>query len=339
MKIKSQFKKLSFLFAVMVVLGGCSSVKPESSADVVQKFKETAVGIKAADFEVEAKMKGEDEKDNMDLSVGLAAKVDQREGEDRKLDLGLKLDGGLTAGGKQLSGSLDMALRVLADNFYFKVSKLDSNDPSMAKYKEVVDQYRGKWLQLASDFVPQSVKQLQEKDEETLAREKKLKDLFVSTNLFEVSKEFGVESLNGKKVYHYGIRLNEEGLKGYIRKAAEIDGKEMSDAEVEQAATFAKTISNLELWIGVKDYYLYKGSLAMVGGSVDGKTKSDLTLAFVGNSYGVDPSIQTPENPESFNPITVLMQLQLLNPAEAEGEANVEEAPVEGEGAGTVDKE
>jgi hypothetical protein len=325
MKIKNRLLKVSFLgLASVLMLTACSNFTPESPKDVVQKFKETLRDVKAADLQVDGVMSSADTKDNMRLNITLGAKFDHRDGVDRKGDLGLKLGGNLVAGGKNLDGSVDLDIRTIGDAFYFNIAKLDSSDPEMAKYKEVIDGYRGKWLHLASDFVPESLKQFQKKDEKALAREKQLKDLFVNTNLFEVNKEFGVESLSGKQVYHYGIKVSEDGFKEYTRKAAQVDGREMSDAEVEQAATFVKSIGNIELWIGTKDYYLYKGVATLSGQADEAGVKSDLSINYVGNSYNADPKIVSPQNPEEFNPITLMMQLQMLNPTPATPEAQPE---------------
>ncbi len=326
MKTKSQILKSMVLCAgVLLALTACDSFSPESSKDVIQKFKQTAKEIKAADFAVEATMAGLDTKDKVNLNVGLVAKFDRREGVDRKLDVKLKMGGSMNAGGKSLKGDLDVAIRVLADNFFFNFATLESDDPSMAPYKELIDGYRGKWLKLPSDFVPESFRQFQKKDEKTVEREGQLKDLFVNTDLFDVNKEFGVESLGGKKVYHYGVKINEAGLREYARKAARVDGKEMSDAEVDQAVAFAKTVSNIELWIGTGDYYLYKGVATLESGAEEGR-KSEMEVTFTGNGYNTDPKISEPENAESFNPISLMMQLQMLNlPAEEK----TEEAPTE----------
>jgi hypothetical protein len=316
MKIKSQLTRIGFLgLAAAFALTACGGFTPKAPKDVIQKFKETVRDVQAADMQVDAVMSSADAKDNLSLNVGIGAKFDHRDGVDRKGDLRLKLSGSLLAGGKTLDGNLGLEIRTLADAFYFNISKLESSDPAMEKYKEIINGYKGKWLHLASDFVPESLKQFQNRDEKTLAKEKQLKDIFVSTNLFEVNKEFGVEDLNGAKVYHYGVKLNEDGLKDYVRKAAQVDGRELSDAEVAQASDFIKTVNNIELWIGVNDYYLYKGVASLTGTSLENGMKTDLNINYVGNSYNTDPKIQSLENPEDFNPVTLMMQLQLLNPA------------------------
>jgi len=113
-------------------------------------------------------------------------------------------------------------------------------------------------------------------------------------------------------------------LKDYVRQTAQVDGREMSDAEVAQASDFVKTVNNIELWIGVNDFYLYKGVASLTGTSLENGMKTDLNINYVGNNYNTDPKIQTLESPEEFNPVTLMMQLQLLNPPEAQPVAGAE---------------
>lgn len=318
MEIKKRSLAMGFLGLVAVfALTSCGEGKPLASKDVVQKFKETVREIRAADFKVDATMSSVDANDNLKLKIGIGAKFDHRDNGDRKGELGLGFGGSLFAGGKTLNGDLDLALRTLGDAFYFKVGTLESSDPAMDKYKQIIDGYKGKWLHLANDFVPESLKRFQRRDEATLAKERQSKDIFVSSNLFEVNKEFGIESLNGVKVYHYGVKLNEDGLKDYVRKTAQLEGREMSDAEVAQTSDFARSVNNIELWIGVKDYYLYKGVANLTGTSLENGMKNDLSIQYVGNSYNMDPKIESPANPEELNPVTLMMQFQLLNPEPA----------------------
>ena len=323
-------KRIAWASVSLLLLTACGGIKAEAPKDVIQKFKEAATKIEAADFAVDATMVTPDGKDSMNVKMGLQAKIDRREGMDRKADLRIKLDGTLVAAGKTLSGALDFGLLTLGENFYFNVMKLDSSDPAMATYKQVIEKYQGKWQHIPSDFIPESMKKFQEKDEKAIERSDKLKALFVSTDLFEVNKEFGVESLDGKKVYHYGVKLSEAGLRDYVRKAAQVDGRELSEAEVEQSAELAKALTNCELWIGMKDYLLYKGSLALSGQNPEGGLKSDMKMSFIGNGYNKELGIAAPENPSEFNPISLMMELQLLNPPaeKTEGETTaVEETP------------
>ncbi len=116
-----------------------------------------------------------------------------------------------------MDGNLDVKLVSMGDEFYFNLSKFDSTDQNTEKIEKALEPYMGKWQHLASDFIPQNIKDLQKKDPEAQKKEDELKDLFVNTAMFEVSKEYGIEKLDGKSVYHYGLKLNKDAVKDYIK--------------------------------------------------------------------------------------------------------------------------
>ena len=308
---KRYFSKLIAILVAALFLSACAPSGTESAEDVIQNFKATAKDIKAADFSVDLAMKCVDEGDNIDFNLTADIKLDRREGAERKADADLKVDGSLNAGGKNLDGSVNVKIRTLGEEFYFNLMSLEANDPSVEKYKPLLEPLEKKWQHLSSDFVPESIKGLQQKDAETLEKEKQIKELFVNTKLFDVTKEYGVESLNGKKVYHYGVSLNKSGLKQYIRKVAAINGQEMTDVEVEEQTVFADSITNIEMWIGTKDYYLYKGALTMEGEDAMENVSSEISLTYTANSYDTELSIEAPADFEEFNPISLLMGLQM----------------------------
>jgi len=313
MKTKHLFIKLITLFGVtLLTLNGCAKTATESPEDVLQKFKETAKEIKAADFTASLAMVGIDKGDEMDFNLVADVKVDRREDMESKADVNLKIDGSLKAGDKSMSGNFNFKFRTLGEDYYFNLIEFDSTDPNVEKYKVLVEPYLKKWQHISSDFIPENIRGLQEKDEETLAKEEELKELFVNTRFFDVVKEFGVENLNGKKVYHYGLKLNKDGLSQYVRKAASINGREMTEAEVEETVAFAESVTDIELWIGTKDYYVYKGEVSLSGEGLEEKgVKADVTVTYIANSYNTNLKIEAPADAEEFNPLSLLMDLQM----------------------------
>lgn len=316
---KRIFSKLIILLvAAFFSLTACGG-GTESPETVIQKFKDTAKDIKAADFSVAVTMKGVDQEDNIDFNLSGDIKLDRREEVERKADADLKAEGVLNAGGKSLDGRLNLKIRTIGENFYFNLMALEANDPGLENLKPVIEPLEKKWQHLASDFIPENIRELQQKDPETLEKEAQLKNLFVNTKLFDVTKEYGVESLDGKKVYHYGLRINKDGFKTYTRKAAAINGREMTDAEVEEAALFVDSVRNMEMWIGVKDYYLYKGAATLSSEAIEKGVSSEVSVAYTARSYDTDMNIEPPAEFEEFNPITLLMGLQMPMASDEEG--------------------
>lgn len=349
--MKSSTKKLFILSSIaLITLAGCGSKSKESPEVVMQKFKENVRTIESVDGSGTIVMKGEDASDNINLTGSADIKVDNREGQERKFDMSLKLDGNLIASGRQLEAKLNVMLKVLGDSLYFNISELESSDPSIESFKPVIEPYKGKWLKLASEFVPQNLKELQQQDPVALEKEEQLKDLFVNTKLFEVTEQHGIESVNGHQVHHYGLKMNKGELKKYIKQASEINGQSLTDADIEEAAAIADAISKLEFWIGVDDYHLYKGMISLKGNNAEEGVESTIELSFSANSYNKALSIDAPSDYEDFNPISLLMGMQIPGGAEslpsdlmidgADGDAMMKgDAMMEKDGGAMMEKE
>ena len=182
----------------------------------------------------------------------------------------------------------------------------------------LIDMYKGKWLRIAEDFIPEDIRNLQDEDEATKLKQEQLKDLFLKTALFDVVKEYGIEKYNGQNVYHYGIRPNIEGFKDYMTKAAIIDGRELTAQEVEEAVKVLDYIKNAELYIDSDDYYVLKSVLTFSGAALSEENpNADLGIEIVieGSDYNKAVSVKAPEGAEDFNPLNLMMGLGALAPA------------------------
>ena len=307
MKTKNFLKIFAVLGFSILMFTSCGG-KGESPEQVIENFKTNLTEIKSGDISTEVVMTGTDAQDAIDFTADMDIKFDRNDLEDRKADVNITLSGFMKAGDKSLEGDVDFTIRTFADNFYIRLDTLDSSDEGIAKFQPYISKYIGKWLHVASDFIPENIRELQQKDEATLEKERQLKELFVTTDLFMVTKEYGFETVNGTKVYHYGVQFSEEGVKDYIRKAAIIDGRELTDAEIEEASKIISYVSNAELWIGARDYYLYKAAIYMTGG-VMAESDADMSInvTIEGTDYNKTIKITEPEDTEEFNPLELLM--------------------------------
>lgn len=303
------FKLIAIFSIALFMLTACSGgVKP--SKEVMKKFKENLIKIESADMSLALTVKGSDSTDKVDFNLKMDGKLDGKDKKTTKADLNLTAKGTLKAGTDSLSGDIGLALKTVGKNFYFNVTKFSSTDASAASIKTALKPYENKWQHLASDFIPKSIQSLQEKDAETLKKEKQLKDLFVSTTLFDVAKEYGVEKLNGEKMYHYGLRFNKTGLKDYIKKASEINGTTMTSAEIDNAVKFVDSITKMEVWINAKDFYVYKWVIDVSSKDATNSVTSDVSVTYTAKSYNKDLKITAPTDFSEFNPLMLLMGMQ-----------------------------
>lgn len=306
--------KVLVLFLLSIVtLTACGKSETEPAEQVIQKFKENVKEIEAAEFSASLKLSGQETEDNVDLSIAADVKIDRTDDTELKADLSLEVEGSFAAGDQILNGSAAIKIVTIGKEFYFNLESLDTNDPKFEFIKPMIETYQKKWLQVPSDFLPPEIRQLQEKDEDALAKEEAMKDLFVDTKLFEVSKEFGAETLNGVKVNHYGLKPDKEGFRTYLRKAAVINESEVTDAELEEFTSFVDGIKSIEVWIGAKDYYLYKAIANILDENTDQGTQANVSITFAAKSYNQDLKIEAPEGAEEFNPLSLLLGAPSLN--------------------------
>ncbi len=322
MNIKNLFKIFVAVALSTLFLASCGG-GDESPEQVIEKFKENVTEIESGDISTEIIMKGADDQDAIDFSADVFIKFDRQTLEDRKVDVNVVLSGIMQTAGQVFEGDADFTIRSLADQYYLRLDELKITGETMKQFESTIEKYADKWLLLDSDFIPEDIRQLQQKDEETLAKEKQLKQLFVESKIFYVDKEYGIENVNGEKVYHYGIKFDEDGVKDYIRKAAIIDGRALTETEVEEAAKLATYITNAELWIGTDDYFLYKGVADLTGGVVEDEVDMGVKILMEGKDYNKDIEIVAPEDAEDFDPLELLMAYSNSDSETEDGNLNM----------------
>ena len=297
--------KFIVLFSLsLIILSSCSSVSPEK---VVENFKSAITDINSGDVSLNLSIAGSDNEDSVDFKANLDFLFNRKKDDSRTADVKVSMTGDMSAEGKVINGDIDFNVITIDQDYFVNLIKLESSDESIDSIKPFLESYTGQWLHIAKDFIPENIRELQQKDEITLEKEAKLKKIFVDTNIFDVVKNFGIEKLNGNKVYHYGIKFNEDGIQDYIRESAIIDGRELTDSEVKEASSIVSRITGAELWIGKKDFYLYKATMTLSGGLTDKDSDVKILISINANSYNKDIEINAPLDPQEFNPLELIM--------------------------------
>ncbi len=313
-KIQKRLAAFVVLGLMSVTLSACS--KPaENSADVIAKFQKAASGLQSGKMKLKASVEGAEAGDSLDFSGSLDLAFDRKDPKNEATDLKVAMEGAMKASGKEFQGKLALALRAVGQDFYVNLESLEANDPGFKSAEPFLKAYMGKWLRLSSDLIPENLRAMQNKDEAALAKEKELRQLFAESKLFTVSKEYGIETVGGVKAYHYGITLDPEAIKTYVKKASAINGRELTEAEVADSVGLAQSITGAEAWIGVKDYQLYKAVLSVKADAVEKDSKAVISLTLEGSDYNKPQKITKPEGAEEFNPLALLMGAQGLGGA------------------------
>ncbi len=308
MIVKSHLKYFVLALFSVFALTACSN-STESPDDVIQKAKAAVVEVKSGTVKVSAVVQGTSGTDDLQFSGDMSVTFDKRDENNKAVDLQMVLSGIMKAGDRQLDGDLDFKFITLDNNFYLQVNDLSSSDPTIASIKPFVNMYAGKWLRIKEDFIPESIRNFQNEDEAMALKRQQLEDLFQETKLFTVNKEYGVEKLNGNKVYHYGLEVNRAGFKDYVTKAAIIDGRELTDAEVEASIGILDYLKDAELYIDTKTYYIPKSIFRFTGEIIDQGSNIEMELIIEGSGYNDSVDVKVPDGAEDFNPLNLLMGL------------------------------
>lgn len=318
MKRQSLFKLIAVFSVAVVTLSACGK-KGESSDVVLQKFQTAVSQITSATSDLSISVKGKDDKETVDFGVKATLKMDQTEKESIKTDVMVDVKGSMLSEGKSLTGALTAGVRILGNDFYAKLDKLETSDESVNSIKPFIQPYVGKWLHVASDFIPENIRKISApKDETALKQEAEMKKLFAESKMITVVKEFGTEKINGEKTYHYGVRFNEEGVRDYFKKVAALNNPQITEAEMQvvekdlnDAIKALTSISSAEVWIGASDYLPYKGVMVLSGDSFkqEGQTLPvdlKVEVTYEGSDFNKSLNLTAPEGAEEFNPLSLL---------------------------------
>lgn len=308
MRKQSFFRARSLFLAVISLLALSACGKPmEAPETVINKAKQAIVNISSGHVEGTATARGGDGTNDLKFDGAMQLTFDKKDSQKQKFDFHVALSGALKATEKSLSGELDLNFIGLEKEYYAKLNKLSTSDDSMKQLQPFVDQYKGKWLKISEDFIPENIRNMQTQDETVKLKRQQLEDLFVKTNLFDVTKEYGVEKLNGRSVYHYGLTPNMDGFKDYMAKAAIIDGRELTTQEIEDAVKVLNYIKDAELWIDVDDYYILKSLFRFSGEAINQNSNLEVELDVTGSDFNKSVTVQAPQGAEDFNPLNLMM--------------------------------
>ena len=276
-------KYLALLLSPLFVLTACGSAV-ESPEQVMNKAKIAMVEIKSGEIDITASVDGNNGADDLKFEGDIEVAFDKSDEKNPKMELSVDVAGDMKSAERNLDGSLDFDLITLNKEYYVMLNELTSSDEGLKQVTPFVNLYLGKWLRIAEDFIPENVRNLQGLDDEALAKKKQLEELFQDTKLFTVTTEYGVENLNGSKVYHYGLTPNMDGFKEYITQASIIEGNELTLQEVNDAVQILSYIKEIEVYVDASDYYVLKSVLHLTGAAISGPANIEIEVVVDGST-------------------------------------------------------
>lgn len=318
MKTKSYSLRLTALAFSVLFLAACGPTAAESPDVVLQKFQTNLANVNSADTSFTMVMQGSDADEAVNLNFDMDLAFDRTDKESPKGSAVFAVNGNLKSPEKDLSGTLNFEVIALNEETYVKLNTLDANDPSVQFIKPLLSANFGKWFHISKDFLPENVRDLSEANKLIPQQEAQLKELFASADIFTLVEDKGVEKVEGGKAYHYAVRLNPEGVKAYLEQMTDIVEPELTAAQkqvrtqdLEASLQTLQSLSAVDLWIGVSDYYPYNAEFKLSGKDIAGTelptdAAVDMTLTVTGKDFNKSQSISAPKDAEEFNPLALL---------------------------------
>lgn len=320
MKINSLSKYFLVAVASLIVLTACKK-SPESSGEVLTNAKEAVIDLNSGTVDITGTIKGQEVEDAIDLEAGLVMTFDDRKEKEKKLDAKMKVTGTMKSQNKTVNGDLDAQMISIGSQYYVKINKLSSNDEGIVMMEPFINQYKEKWLRIAEDFIPANIRNLQAQNEMTEEQRKQIEELFLETKFFTVAKDYGMEELDGVEVYHYALTPDQEAFKTYMTKSALVEGRPMTQAEIDQSVAFLSSLEKAEFFISKKDYSLKKALFTFSGDTQSPGSNLTMEITVLTSGFNQSTDIEAPASSEDFNPLNLIMGLgslpgdEALNPA------------------------
>ncbi|HUV81440.1 MAG TPA: hypothetical protein VMW21_02970 [Patescibacteria group bacterium] len=198
--------------------------------------------------------------------------------------------------------------KTIGQTFYFKLTvfpALSMLEPLFQLMGFNVAGLKNQWIKIDRENTENLLNSLgvpftSEKSEENKAEEKEIVEKFQTIlknkKLYLVKKEFPNEKIGDKKVYHYAVILNKEEIKKLFPELLktliettqsdslpeEIEWQEFQDESSAKLDEFFQKTGDFEaeIWIGKKDFYLYKVKMEKEFGWLENETKMTMAIGF-----------------------------------------------------------
>lgn len=202
------------------------------------------------------------------FSVGVDSEFDVGTKGKEKVKLALDLSGEGTSSDLSGKGNIKAELVVLEEvkTLFLKLIELKATSEKEPALQSQIDlmtqQYMGQWWKFpvpegSSMFGYETMNSNMNADQEA-----KIKDLVQRTDFFNVTKDYGVEKVNGVDTYHYGVELNVDNTINFAKEVSKIMGETFTATDEQEMRDGLKKVTLAgELWIGVQDKFVYKGKL------------------------------------------------------------------------------
>ncbi|MEI7498723.1 MAG: type II secretion system protein GspG, partial [Candidatus Falkowbacteria bacterium] len=152
-------------------------------------------------------------------------------------------------------------------------------------------------LEKYTDEYKNKLEEAKKKNELTTERKLKLKQLAIDSKIFSLGKTLPEEIIDGVLSRHYAIKIDKIALKKYIIDASGVMDKKYSAEELIsiQKGLDSVDFSEMQIWIGKKDYFLHRFSFGVSITNQEFKSKGNIAVDIHLMNYNQQNLITVPE--------------------------------------------
>jgi len=259
-----------------------------SPNEVIKRMGLEMEKVKTCQEKMEISLTGRNE-GRFEIRLNTEGKTDMTQSEKPESESRFNLVASLTEEGKPMGAKFALGgeAKVKDEVFYLKFTTLPTI-PFLAMAGIDLSQIKDQWIKIDQDSMMKMAKEMageewtpemekiygeQSEKQKVLQKElqEKIKKALKGKKLFVVKKEFPDEKIGNVMVYHYLVALNKEGVLKVVSEMAKILEetmlKEYGTAPTFREKEFKEKLNGFlekvgeikgEVWIGKKDYLLYR---------------------------------------------------------------------------------
>lgn len=268
--------------------GGQKAVVPQLEPDEVLRRAATAAQkLESAQYTAQGEF--DTQADNQ--SVSGTMRIDgalQEAGKQLKFQIDIDADLKGAETNAAVSGTVEVVM-LSGEEVYLNVHSVTSKPASAIFSSDMIDAIAGHWWKLPGGAeVPVA----------SVTPDPRL--LHAQSQVVEVVKDRGIDTMNGVPNYHFDVRLNKEKLVAYLAEVAQKKGTDFASEEMRAQLEQLSAVG--ELWIDAEQFNLQKviwklSSLPLEHG---GTASATLTITF--RNHNKAPAIVPPEASDVFSP-------------------------------------
>lgn len=287
-------KKAGLLLLGLLVISGCSFFGgPTKEQQVMRDMQSKLWGrdMKSGNIAGTVTFDVTQGTEKMNLTASVNTDFDIATKDSEKAHVTVEFSGnGKAPTGEDLSGKINLELSYVAKMLYLKLSEfaITPEPAELAPMLDMVKSFKGQWYVIDTGILTGTPGAAEAKTESNVSKdqEAKIKELLGKSDIFKVTKAYANETLNGVETYHYAITIDNANMVKFAKEVSTImNEKFTSDDEKQMLDGLNKIVLGGDLWIGVKDSYVYKGDLTL---TIDNKDQA--SKGTIGAKFTIDPN-------------------------------------------------